>query len=213
MNSNLNPEIIEEIFSRFNALAPSPKTELNYENNFTLALAVILSAQSTDKGVNIATKELFAKAKTPESIIELGINGLKNHIKSIGLFNNKAKNIMALSEILIRQYNSEIPDNFDELIKLPGIGRKTANVILNCAFGKHTMPVDTHVARVSARLGLSAHKNPDKIEEDLLHQIPSKWMNNAHHWLILHGRYICKARNPLCLKCPINDLCITFKKN
>jgi endonuclease-3 len=198
---------INKIFAKFNSLNSAPQTELEYCNNFTLAIAVILSAQATDISVNKATKDLFTQYHTPESIYNLGEDGLKQYIKTIGLYNSKAKNIIALAKILIDHYDSLIPDSFDELIKLPGIGRKTANVILNCAFGHSTIAVDTHVLRVSNRIGLSNASTPDKVEQDLLNTIPKKWQYNAHHWLILHGRYICKAKRPLCNKCPIVDLC------
>jgi endonuclease-3 len=202
---------INNIFEIFNKITPEPKTELNYTNNFTLAIAVILSAQATDVSVNKATKDLFKTYNTPEKLIELGEDGLKKYIKTIGLYNAKAKNIIALCSILIDKYHSEIPSVFGELISLPGIGRKTANVILNCAFDKKTMAVDTHVYRVSRRIGLSSGKTPEQVEKDLLKKIPSKWLNHAHHWLILHGRYICKARKPLCEKCPIAAYCKYYK--
>lgn len=196
-----------KIFTIFSASCKEPKTELQYVNNFTLTVAVILSAQATDISVNKATSELFKTHTTPEDFLALRDEGLKKYIKIIGLYNAKAKNIIALSEILVDKYNSNIPNKFEDLIKLPGVGRKTANVILNCAFGLPTIAVDTHVARVAHRLGLTCETNPDKIERDLLHNIPAKWLKNAHNWLVLHGRYICKARKPECGKCPIYDLC------
>lgn len=204
---------IDKIFEIFFNLNPNPKTELQYTNTFTLLIAVILSAQSTDIGVNKATKNLFAKYQTPEEFLELGIDGLKTHIKTIGLYNNKALNIMKLCDILVKDYRSEVPDNMDQLVKLPGVGRKTANVVLNAAFHKQTMPVDTHVHRVANRIGLSSHNNPDKIEKDLMSIIPEKWLYEAHHWLVLHGRYICKARKPLCENCPISQYCDYYKDN
>lgn len=203
---------VENIFSILHSKVNSPKTELNYNNNFTLAVAVILSAQATDISVNKATKNLFKYYTSPEKMLELGEEGLKQHIKSIGLFNSKAKNIISLSKLLIDRHQSTIPDNFDALISLPGIGRKTANVILNCAFGKPTIAVDTHVHRVSNRLGLSNASTPEKIEMDLLAIIPKKYLKHAHHWLILHGRYICKARTPLCQDCAIKEYCDYYKK-
>lgn len=203
---------IENIFQIFSDRNPSPKTELEYNNNFTLAVAVILSAQATDISVNKATKNLFKTHNNPEQILGLGEEKLKTYIKTIGLYNSKAKNIIALCSILIDKYNSEIPSEFDQLIALPGIGRKTANVILNCAFGKLTMAVDTHVYRVSHRIGFSSGKTPEKVETDLLKKIPTKWLNHAHHWLILHGRYICKARKALCSECPITEYCKYYNK-
>lgn len=198
---------INEIFKILSTENPSPKTELCFVNNFTLTVAVILSAQATDISVNKATKELFEIYQTPKQLLELGEIELKKYIKSIGLYNAKAKNIIALCQILVDKYNSNIPETFEELIKLPGIGRKTANVILNCAFGKPTMAVDTHVLRVSNRIGLSNNKTPEKVEYDLLKKIPSIWLLHAHHWLILHGRYICRARTPLCSECNISKYC------
>lgn len=201
------PNQIDEIFEIFSGNDPNPRTELNFINNFTLTVSVILSAQATDISVNKATKELFEICRTPEEILALGETELKKHIKSIGLYNAKAKNIIALCHILIDNYKSEIPNIFEQLIKLPGVGRKTANVILNCAFGMPTMAVDTHVFRVANRVGLSNGKTPEKVENDLLRVIPDKWLMHAHHWLILHGRYICKARMPLCEQCPIAKCC------
>lgn len=203
---------INNIFEIFNEIEPNPKTELNYNNNFTLAVAVILSAQATDISVNKATEKLFITYNTPEKLLDLGEEGLKKYIKTIGLYNAKAKNIIALCSILIDKYNSEIPSEFEQLVELPGIGRKTANVILNCAFDKPTMAVDTHVYRVSHRIGLSSGKTPEKVEKDLLEKIPNKWLKHAHHWMILHGRYICQARKPLCIKCPIAKYCEHNKK-
>jgi endonuclease-3 len=203
---------IEKIFQIFSAANPIPKTELEYTNNFTLAIAVILSAQATDISVNKVTKNLFKQFDTPQKILSLGVDNLKAYIKTIGLYNSKAKNIIALCEILIDKYNSIIPDQFEELIKLPGIGRKTANVILNCAFAKPTMAVDTHVFRVAHRIGLSVSSSPEKVEKDLLKKIPSKWLFYAHHWLILHGRYVCKARTPICVECSISAYCSYYKK-
>ncbi len=203
---------IEKIFQIFSDADPTPKTELDYTNNFTLTVAVILSAQATDISVNKATKNLFAQFNTPQKILSLGETNLKTYIKTIGLYNSKAKNIIALCQILIDKYNSIIPDNFEELIKLPGVGRKTANVILNCAFAKPTMPVDTHVFRVAHRIGLSIGRSPEKVEQDLLKKIPKKWLFHAHHWLILHGRYVCKARTPMCLECNISAYCSYYKK-
>lgn len=203
----MNTDKINQIFTTFSSLSKEPKTELEYINNFTLAVAVILSAQATDISVNKATKNLFNNYNTPEDFLELGENGLKLYVKTIGLYNSKAKNIIALSRILVDKYKSQIPDNFEELINLPGIGRKTANVILNCAFGWPVIAVDTHVARVAQRIGFTKAKKPNKIELDLLKVIPDKWLKYTHHWLILHGRYICKARKPECHRCPVSEWC------
>lgn len=198
---------INSVFEIFSKNNPEPKTELNYKNNFTLLVAVVLSAQSTDVGVNKATKDLFEIADTPEKILALGEDGLKHYIKTIGLFNSKAKNVIKLSEQLIKEHNSTVPDDFESLIKLAGVGRKTADVILNCAFGKPTIAVDTHVFRVSNRLGLVKTTSPEKTSAPLLKKIPKDWLQHAHHWLILHGRYTCKARKPLCGTCSVIDYC------
>ena len=209
----ISQDKIEKIFQIFSSADPKPKTELEYSNNFTLTIAVILSAQATDISVNKATRKLFEQCDTPQKIFSLGEANLKPYIKTIGLYNSKAKNIIALCEILINKYNSIIPDEFEELIKLPGIGRKTANVILNCAFAKPTMAVDTHVFRVAHRIGLSIGSSPEKVEKDLLKKIPVKWLLHAHHWLILHGRYVCKARTPICSRCSISAYCSYYKEN
>lgn len=203
--------IIDQIFEILQSHNPSPKTELEYNNNFTLLVAVILSAQATDISVNKATKELFKICNTPEKILKLGEEGLKPYIKTIGLYNAKAKNIIALCQVLINNHTSLVPDNFDDLIKLPGVGRKTANVVLNCAFGHHTMAVDTHVFRVSKRLGFAKGMTPEAVELELLQNIPERWLKFAHHWLILHGRYICKAKRPDCTNCPVNQYCEYYK--
>lgn len=202
---------IKKIFYEFQTRNPEPKTELIFKNNYTLLIAVVLSAQATDISVNKATKELFEIYDTPEKMFNLGEERLKEYIKSIGLYKAKAKNIIALSQILIKNYNSEVPDSFAELIKLPGVGKKTANVVLTCAYGQPTIPVDTHVFRVSRRLGLSQGKTPGAVEKDLLALIPKKWLYGAHHWLVLHGRYICKARRPLCEKCFLTKYCDFYK--
>lgn len=209
----ISQDKIEKIFQIFSSAVPKPKTELEYSNNFTLTIAVILSAQATDISVNKATKKLFEQCNTPQKIFSLGEANLKPYIKTIGLYNSKAKNIIALCKILINKYNSIIPDEFEELIKLPGIGRKTANVILNCAFAKPTMAVDTHVFRVAHRIGLSIGSSPEKVEKDLLKKIPEQWLLYAHHWLILHGRYVCKARTPICSRCSISAYCSYYKEN
>lgn len=198
---------IEGFFKTLQALNPEPRGELEYVNPYTLLVAVVLSAQATDKGVNKATKALFAKIDTPQKMVKLGEAGLKEYIKTIGLYNSKAKNVIALSEILVRDYKGDIPRTRDELVKLPGVGRKTANVVLNIAFGEETMAVDTHIFRVSNRTGLAPGSNVDKVEAKLEEVVPKEFHRHAHHWLILHGRYICKARNPDCTNCPVYKFC------
>jgi len=198
---------ISEIFSRLSALNPDPKTELEFLNTYTLLVAVICSAQATDAGVNKATRALFAKVDTPQKMLDLGEEGLKHYIKTIGLFNSKAKNVIAMSQILVERFGGEVPSKLEELESLPGVGRKTANVILNCAFGQPTMAVDTHVFRVSNRIGLVRAENVLETEKQLVKRIPKKWLFHAHHWIILHGRYVCKARKPECWHCVISDLC------
>lgn len=198
---------VKEFFSRLRAANPDPKSELEYTNPYTLLVAVALSAQSTDVGVNKATHKLFREADTPQAMLDLGLESLKNYIKTIGLYNNKAKNIIALSEMLIRDYGGKVPATREDLVKLPGVGRKTANVVLNVAFKQPTMAVDTHIFRVSNRTGLAHGKTPEQVEENLLKAVPAQFALNAHHWLILHGRYTCKARAPLCAECLVNDLC------
>lgn len=198
---------ISRIFATWQQANPHPETELEYVNDYTLLVAVVLSAQATDVGVNRATKQLFTQVKTPQQMLELGIEGLIQHIKTIGLYNAKAKNVIALSQILVDEHQGRVPNKRDELEKLPGVGRKTANVVLNVAFGQPTMAVDTHIFRVSNRTGIAPGKTPLSVEKGLLKNIPEEYLVHAHHWLILHGRYICKARNPNCPECPINDLC------
>ena len=198
---------VEYLFNRFKEDNNKPEIELNYDSPYTCLIAVILSGQSTDKMVNKVTPGLFAIAKTPQEIFNLGEEGLKSLIKSINYFNNKARNIIKTSEILVKKYNSHIPDSFNELISLPGIGRKSANVILSAIFGHKTIAVDTHVFRVSNRLGLCNTKTPYDTEKALMEIIPDEFLSNAHHWLVLHGRYICKARKPLCDKCKVSDFC------
>lgn len=204
---------IDKIFSILAKQNPEPKTELQYTNNYTLLVAVVLSAQSTDVGVNKATKKLFAIADTPKKMLALGEENLKKYINTIGLYNNKAKNIIALSKILIEKHNSIVPEDLEILQSLPGVGRKTANVVLNCAFGHPTIAVDTHVFRVSNRIGIADEKDVLKTEIALLKNIPKKWQNHAHHWLILHGRYICTAKKPKCEICPIKKYCKFYSKN
>ncbi|MGI9461589.1 MAG: endonuclease III [Alphaproteobacteria bacterium] len=200
-----------KIFTAFRAHNPDPKGELYYTNHFTLLLAVILSAQATDSGVNKATKILFQNISKPEDIIRLGSKQLTHAIKSIGLYKTKSTNIMKTCEILIKKYNSQVPRTRDDLITLPGVGRKTANVILNIAFGKPTIAVDTHVFRVSHRLGLCDSKTPEKTEQALLDIIPDEFLAKAHHWLILHGRYICKSQKPQCAVCFLTSDCDFYK--
>lgn len=203
----MNKEKRTEIFRRFEAANPHPKTELEYSTPFELLAAVLLSAQATDKGVNLATRKLFPVANTPEKIAALGVGGLENYIKTIGLYKSKAKHLIETCEILRDKYNSVVPQDREALESLPGVGRKTANVILNTAFGQLTMAVDTHIFRVSNRTGIAPGKNVLEVEKRLLKFIPSEFMLNAHHWLILHGRYVCKARKPECQQCSIIDLC------
>ena len=195
------------IFSRLRDANPAPVTELHYDNAFQLLVAVALSAQATDAGVNRATKDLFATVKTPQQMLDLGEDALLEHIKSIGLFRQKAKNVMKLSRLLVDDYDGQVPSSRAALMSLPGVGRKTANVVLNEAFGEATLAVDTHVFRVSHRIGLSQGKTPDAVERDLLAQVPPQWARPAHHLLILHGRYLCKARTPECWRCPIAQWC------
>jgi len=209
----MKSENINKIFEAFHKKDPDPKTELASTNHYTLLVAVVLSAQSTDIGVNKATKELFKIVHTPEEILSLGEGKLKQYIKTIGLFNTKAKNIINLSRKLVDEYHSQVPSSLEELIKLPGVGTKTAKVVLNAAFKKPVIAVDTHVFRTSVRIGLSNKKTIKSVEEDLPKHIPDKWKLNAHHWLVLHGRYICKARTPLCSQCPISEYCKKFLKD
>ncbi len=203
----MNNEKRFEIFRRWREDNPSPKTELNYSSPFELLVAVALSAQSTDKGVNKATDKLFPVANTPSAIYALGEDGLKEYIKTIGLYNSKAKHIIQACKMLVELHDSVIPENREDLEALPGVGRKTANVILNTAFGHPTMAVDTHIFRVGNRTGIAKGKNVVEVEKKLLRFIPKEFMVDAHHWLILHGRYICVARKPKCAACLISDLC------
>ncbi|OQM76133.1 endonuclease III [Manganibacter manganicus] len=198
---------IHEIFRRFSVQRPEPKGELEHVNAFTLLVAVVLSAQATDAGVNKATRPLFRLVDTPRKMLELGEARLGDYIRTIGLWRNKAKNVIALSRALIADHGGEVPASRDELVKLPGVGRKTANVVLNMAFGQHTMAVDTHILRIGNRIGLAPGKTPEAVERELVRVIPDEYMRHAHHWLILHGRYVCKARKPDCPACVIADIC------
>ena len=207
MRATMPLKDVNEFFARLSAADPEPKGELNYVNDFTLTIAVVLSAQATDAGVNKATEKLFKRADTPENMLALGEAKVREHIKTIGLYRNKAKNVIALCKMLIADFGGEIPQTREELIKLPGVGRKTANVVLNIAFGQPTMAVDTHIFRLGNRTGMAPGKNVDQVESKLVKRIPRRWMHHAHHWLILHGRYICKARKPECWNCLVRDLC------
>jgi endonuclease III len=203
----MNPQKRRAIFERFRAADPHPKSELEHQSPFELLVAVVLSAQATDKGVNKATAKLFPKARTPAAIMKLGVDGLIPYVQSIGLFRNKAKNIVALAEILVREHGGKVPANREALEKLPGVGRKTANVVLNVAFGEPTIAVDTHIFRVANRTGLAPGKTPEVVEQKLLKFVPDEFKPHAHHWLVLHGRYVCIARKPKCPTCLIRDLC------
>ena len=202
-----------EFFHRLRETDPAPTTELNYGTPFELLISVILSAQATDVGVNKATRRLFPLANTPGAMLELGEAGLKSHIRTIGLFNTKAKNIIRTCEILLREHGGEVPRDRASLEALPGVGRKTANVVLNTAFGEPTIAVDTHIFRVSNRTGLAPGKTPLAVERKLLRNVPEEYRKDAHHWLILHGRYTCKARSPKCGECIVRDLCGFGRKN
>ena len=207
-----SPERVEEIFRRFAAASPEPKGELEYVNPYTLLVAVVLSAQATDAGVNKATRGLFAVADTPKKMVALGLDEVQARIKTIGLYRNKAKNVIALSEQLLAEHGGRVPQEREALEGLPGVGRKTANVVLNIAFGEPTMAVDTHVYRVAHRLDLAYGKTPLDVELGLVKVIPEKYMQHAHHWLILHGRYVCQARKPRCDMCIVCHLCNSADK-
>ena len=203
----MNSQKISEVFRRLEVQRPHPETELYYTNPYTLLVAVMLSAQATDVGVNKATQHLFPNVDTPQKMLALGLEGLKNYVKTIGLYPTKSKNIITMSQILIEHFGGQIPCNREELESLPGVGRKTANVVLNVAFHECTIPVDTHVFRVANRLQIAPGKNPLEVEKGLEKIIPKQYCDRAHHWLILHGRYVCKARVPLCYECVLKDLC------
>ena len=204
LNKNKALKLIEFL----NKSIKNPKTSLKYRNQFTLLTSVVLSAQCTDVNVNNVTKSIYKKYYTPKHFVDLGINKIRNLIKGIGLFNNKSKNLYYLSKILLEKYQSKVPSKFEELMLLPGVGRKTANVVLNAVFNKPTIAVDTHVFRVGNRTGLSSGKNPEQVENQLLKILPKKHIKKAHHLILLHGRYICKARNPLCKECTIKKICL-----
>ena len=203
----MNPVQRRAIFERLQALDPHPTTELHYRSPFELLVAVVLSAQATDKSVNLATRELYKAANTPAKLLALGSAGLENHIKRIGLYRTKAKNILATCELLLQRHEGAVPREREALEQLPGVGRKTANVVLNIAFGHPTIAVDTHVFRVSNCTGIATGKNPIEVEQKLIKFVPPEFRQHAHHWLILHGRYVCEARRPECPKCLIEDLC------
>ncbi len=211
--NSMNSKTRFEIFLRLRDANPSPTTELNYRNHFELLIAVVLSAQSTDKAVNQATAGLFDAAPDPRAMLALGVDGLRERIKSIGLFNSKAKNIIQLCEILIDRHDGKVPSNRQDLESLPGVGRKTANVILNTAFRQPTIAVDTHIFRISNRIGIAPGKNVDQVEQNLLKRVPEEFLLDAHHWLILHGRYTCTAKKPRCKSCIIFDLCEFAEKS
>ncbi len=204
----MKKDAIYDFFDRLRAANAEPKSDLKYTNAYTLLVAVVLSAQATDEGVNRATEDLFKTVDTPEAMVALGLDNLKEHIKTIGLYNTKAQNVIKLSALLIEKHGGQVPDNRDDLVALPGVGRKTANVVLNIVFQHPTMAVDTHIFRISNRTGLAPGKNVDAVEQALLKRVPDEFMLYAHHWLILQGRYVCKARKPLCAQCSVADLCL-----
>lgn len=203
----LTTDEMTECFNRWKAQNPAPKSELEYVNAYTLLVAVVLSAQATDKSVNLATKPLFKVVDTPEKMLALGESGLVEYIHSIGLYRNKAKHVIGLSQKLIEDFNSQVPNTHEQLMTLPGVGRKTANVVLNVIFHQPTMPVDTHLLRISPKIGLATGTTPKEVEQSLLERIPPQFGQDAHHWILLHGRYICTARSPKCHQCCINDIC------
>ena len=208
MAKKMKLDAVDACFERLSARQPDPQTELNFTSPFTLLIAVVLSAQSTDVGVNKATKGLFSAANTPIKMVALGIEKIRRHIRTIGLFNTKAKNVLALSKILLDLHDGEVPKDRKALEALPGVGRKTAHVVLNEAFGEPTIAVDTHIFRLCNRTGMAPGQTPDAVEKELLRRVPDRWKKGAHHWMILHGRYVCKARKPNCADCVISDLCM-----
>jgi endonuclease-3 len=203
----MNPDKRQAIYERLRAANPQPRSELVYRSPFELLVAVVLSAQATDKSVNLATAKLFAIANTPQKMVALGVEGLEDYIRTIGLYRNKAKNVVALSKLLIERHGAEVPAEREALEQLPGVGRKTANVVLNVAFGQPTIAVDTHIFRVANRTGLAPGRDPLEVENKLIKHTPAEFVHDAHHWLILHGRYTCLARKPGCPQCVIRDLC------
>ena len=203
----LSQQEMHTVFERWKAANPKPASELDYVNDYTLLVAVVLSAQTTDKGVNKATGPLFKVADSPQKMLALGEEGLISYIKTIGLYRNKAKHVMGLSQKLIDDFDGEVPGDRDALMTLPGVGRKTANVVLNVIFRQPTMPVDTHLLRISPKIGLAEGDTPEKVEKSLLARIPKEYLADAHHWILLHGRYVCTARAPKCEECIINDIC------
>ena len=205
--SLLSQKEIHTVMERFKVRNPNPKSELHWTSPFTLLVAVVLSAQATDKSVNLATEELYKAADTPQKMLALGEEGLIPYIKSIGLYKSKAKHVIGLCQKLLDDFGGQVPRSREELMSLPGVGRKTANVVLNVVWGEHTMPVDTHLLRICPKIGLAEGKSPEAVEQSLLARIPDEYMEHAHHWLILHGRYICTARNPKCDECFLNDIC------
>jgi len=207
MAKQMKYQTIKEVFRRFHELEPEPKGELHHTNAYTLTVAVALSAQATDAGVNKATRDLFKIADTPEKMLALGLDGLTEHIKTIGLFRQKAKNVIKMSQLLVDEFDGEVPSSRAALISLPGVGRKTANVVLNMWFHQPTQAVDTHIFRVGNRTGIAPGKDVDAVERAIEDNIPAEYQLHAHHWLILHGRYVCKARKPVCANCIIRDLC------
>ncbi|MGV0006180.1 MAG: endonuclease III [Candidatus Porifericomitaceae bacterium WSBS_2022_MAG_OTU9] len=203
----MTPAASHDLFKRLHKLNPKPRTELRYRSNFQLLVAVVLSAQCTDTAVNKATPALFAAAPNPKAMLALGIEGIEEYIHSIGLYHSKAKNLHNCCALLLRDFKGKVPRQREQLQSLPGVGRKTANVVLNTAFGEETIAVDTHIFRVANRTGLAPGKTPLAVEQALMRKVPQQWQRNAHHWLILHGRYICRARKPSCPSCPLQDLC------
>ncbi|EGE61511.1 endonuclease III [Rhizobium phaseoli] len=208
-----SPAEREEIFRRFSVQRPEPRGELEHTNPFTLVVAVALSAQATDAGVNKATRALFKVADTPQKMLDLGEEKVRDYIKTIGLYRNKAKNVIALSQMLVDEFAGRVPETREELVRLPGVGRKTANVVLSMAFGQATMAVDTHIFRIANRIRLAPGKTPDEVEARLMKVVPKQYLYHAHHWLILHGRYTCKARRPECERCVIADICKSPEKS
>ncbi|ANL35881.1 endonuclease III [Rhizobium phaseoli] len=208
-----SPAEREEIFRRFSVQRPEPRGELEHTNPFTLVVAVALSAQATDAGVNKATRALFKIADTPQKMLDLGEEKVRDYIKTIGLYRNKAKNVIALSQMLVDEFAGKVPETREELVRLPGVGRKTANVVLSMAFGQATMAVDTHIFRIANRIRLAPGKTPDEVEARLMKVVPKQYLYHAHHWLILHGRYTCKARRPECERCVIADICKSPEKS